>query len=126
MTIQKNDVEQMELHLIEAIKCSDIAFLDKTIHDDLLCMGPDGGTITKQMDMESHRKGDMVVEKLEHHIEDIRIMDDVAVCTIVYDTKGKMMGNPIAGKFKYIRVWKQFDEGLKVVAAACFQLRVEN
>lgn len=122
MTIQSRDIEQMELRLIEAIKHSDIAFLDKTIHDDLLCVGPDGSTITKQMDLDSHRRGDMVVEQLTHEIEDARIIGNTAICIIIYDTKGKMMGNPIEGKFKYIRTWKQFDDGLKVIAAACFKI----
>ena len=112
----------MEVRLIEAIKQSDIPFLDKTIHDDLLCLGPDGGTITKQMDLDSHKRGDMVVQKLEHQVGDINVIGDTAVSTIIYDTKGSMMGNPIEGKFKYIRVWKQFDDGLKVIAAACFQM----
>lgn len=122
MTIQRADVEQMELHLVEAIRQSNIPFLDKTIHDDLLCMGPDGSTITKQMDLDSHKRGDMVVERLTCEIQDIRIIADTAICTTMYDTKGRMMGNPIEGKFRYIRVWKEFEDGLKVIAAACFQI----
>ncbi|WP_242927581.1 nuclear transport factor 2 family protein [Pontibacter vulgaris] len=122
MDIQRSEIEKMEMLLIEGIKKSDINFLDKTIHDDLLCMGPDGRTITKAMDLASHKAGEMIVEELTPTIEDIRIIGDTAVSTIVYDTKGSMLGNPIEGKFKYIRVWKMFDDGLKVIAASCFKL----
>jgi ketosteroid isomerase-like protein len=122
MPLEKLSIERMELELIAAIRKSDIVFIEQTIHDDLLCLAPNGQTITKQMDLASHRAGQMVVEELHPSIEDIRIIDDCAVCTIVYDTKGTMMGNPISGKFKYIRVWKEFSDGLKVIAASCFQL----
>ncbi len=122
MDIQRSDIEKMEMLLIEGIKKSDISFLDKTIHEDLLCIGPDGRTITKEMDLTSHKAGEMVVEELTPTIEDIHIIGDTAVSTIVYDTKGRMLGNPIEGKFKYIRVWKMFVDGLKVIAASCFKL----
>jgi hypothetical protein len=122
MKLDKSLIEKMELELIAAIIKGDIVFLERTIHDDLLCIGPNGQTITKQMDLASHKAGEMVVDELHPTIEDIRIINDCAVCMITYDTKGKMLGNPISGKFKYIRVWKQFNEGLKVIAASCFQI----
>ncbi len=122
MEIKKSDIEEMEFRLIEGIKKSDIVFLDKTIHDDLLCMIPNGQIITKEMDLNSHKAGEMVVDTLGLTIEDIRIIGDTAVSVVIYDTKGKMLGNPIEGKFKYIRVWKRFDEDLKVIAASCFQV----
>lgn len=122
MSITKIDIQTKELELIEGIKKSDIDFLDKVLHTDLLCMIPNGTTITKEMDLASHRAAQMVVEKLECTIEEIQIIDDTAIVTVVYDTKGKMLGNPIEGKFKYLRVWKQFDDGLKVIAVSCFAL----
>ncbi len=36
MEITKAEIEKMEFLLVEGIKSSDIDFLDKTIHDDLL------------------------------------------------------------------------------------------
>jgi hypothetical protein len=122
MEITKADIEKMEFLLVEGIKSSDIDFLDKTIHDDLLCIAPDGKTITKQMDLNAHKAGEMVVDKLDAQIEDIRIIGDTAVSTTVYDAKGKMLGNPIEATLKYIRVWKMFPDGLKVIAASCFKI----
>jgi ketosteroid isomerase-like protein len=122
MVLEKSAIEKLELELIAAVMKSDIVFLEQIIHDDLLCLAPNGQTITKQMDLDSHRAGQMVVDELHPTIEDIRIVEDCAVCTIVYDTKGKMLGNPISGKYKYIRVWKKFPDGVKVIAASCFQL----
>lgn len=61
---------------------------------------------------------EMIVHKLDLTIEDMRITGDTAVCTVVYDTQGVMMGQPIAGKFRYLRVWRRFGSELKVIAAS--------
>ena len=121
MQISTQDIEQMELLLAEAIKKGDIVFLEKTIHDDLLCLAPNGEMVTKAADMASHRAGTMVVDYLKPSVEQINIVDDIAIAVVNYNTKGKMMGKPIEGKFRYLRVWKKFNEGLKVVAASCLQ-----
>jgi ketosteroid isomerase-like protein len=120
--INKNDIENAEKELVLAIKTSDLAKLDRTIHDDLLCLVPNGGIITKAMDFESHRRGDMKVERLEMKVEQINLADDLAISVVVYETSGTMLGQPITGKFRYLRTWKKFADRLKVVSAACFQV----
>lgn len=57
---------------------TNIRYLDRILHDDLLFIIPNGQTITKQMDLESHRRGDMTVESLVPDFENIRILGDVA------------------------------------------------
>jgi hypothetical protein len=122
MTISKDSVLESERMLIEGIKKSDVAFLNNILHDDLLFIAPNGQVITKQMDLDSHRRGDMVVESLIPDIEDIKILGDTATVIVVYDTKGSMLGNPIRGKFRYIRIWKESGDRLKVIGGACFML----
>jgi len=46
----------------------------------------------------------------------------MAIVVAIYDTKGIMLGNPIQGQFRYIRIWKQLNDGLKVIGGNCFQL----
>ncbi|MGJ1417307.1 hypothetical protein ACR784_18070 [Sphingobacterium multivorum] len=36
--------------------------------------------------------------------------------------KGKVMGTPLEGKFRYFRVWKRIDNTLKVIGASFMQL----
>lgn len=123
MAIDKKDIEKLEILLIEGIKNSDLEFLDKVMHDDLLGIGPDGHIITKEMDLTSHREGTMIVDELSTTINDIQIIDDTAIVIITYDTKGKMLGNPIEGKFRYNRIWKKFDDGLKIITVSCIQVQ---
>jgi ketosteroid isomerase-like protein len=122
MKISREDVFHMETVLVKAIKSSDVELLDSILHDDLLFIAPNGQVITKQMDLDSHRAGEMSVEQLLPTVEEVKIVDDTAVAVVVYSTKGAMLGNPIQGQFRYIRVWKQFSDGLKVIAGSCFKL----
>ncbi len=122
MNLDKKDIKKMELLLIEGIKSSKLDFLNKVMHDNLLGIGPGGQIITKEMDLASHRAGTMVVEELSPNIDDIQIIEDTAVVIVTYDTKGKMLGTPIEGRFKYNRVWKKFDDGLKIIAVSCMQV----
>lgn len=122
MTFDKDAILESEHGLIEAICKSDIPYLTRILHDDLLFIIPNGQTITKQMDLDSHRRGDMVVESLTPTFEEIRILGDLATVIVVYDTKGSMLGNPIQGKFRYIRMWKEHGDGPKVIGGACFML----
>jgi hypothetical protein len=120
--ISKEDIEKMELLLADGIKRNDIVFLEKVMHDNLLGIAPNGETITKEMDLASHRAGEMVVHELDATIEEIKIIGDSAVSIVTYDTSGLILGNPVEGRFKYVRVWKEFADGLKVISAGCFQI----
>ncbi|WP_199200251.1 nuclear transport factor 2 family protein [Adhaeribacter arboris] len=112
----------MENKLLQGIKSSDVELLDQMLHDDLLFITPNGQVVTKEMDLASHKAGEMEVEHLLATFEDVKIIGDNAIVVVVYDTKGKMLGNPIQGQFRYIRVWKMFTDGLKVIGGSCFQV----
>jgi hypothetical protein len=120
--MRKEEIIEIENKLVQGIKSSDIKLLDKILHDDLLFIAPNGQIITKEMDLASHRAGEMEVEQLIANFEDIKIIGDNAIVVVVYDTKGKMLGNSIQGQFRYIRIWKMFDVGLKVIGGSCFKI----
>jgi ketosteroid isomerase-like protein len=122
MEIRKEEIIELEQKLIKGISASDIQFLNDILHDDLLFIAPNGNVITKEMDLTSHKSGEMEVKKIIPIIEAINIIDDCAIVVIVYDTKGKMLGNPIQGRFRYIRIWKRFNDGFKVIAGSCFDI----
>jgi len=122
MNIEKKDIEKMEHLLIEGIKSSNLDLLNKVMHEDLLGIGSNGQIITKEMDLNSHREGTMVVEELKSTINNIQIIGDTAIVIITYDTKGKMLGNPISGRFRYNRIWKKIDNELKIIAVSCMHV----
>ena len=83
---------------------------------------PTGETITKEFDLNTYRSGKMKIDSLEASDQIINSIDDSAVVTVSISLKGTYDNNPINGVFKYIRVWKQFDGNLKVIAGSCIQL----
>ena len=118
-TIDKALVIESENLLIAAMKAGNIEALDSLLHDDLLFITPDGQAITKKMDLDSHRSGTMIVDEINPEIENINIIGDTAVITIAIAAKGSMLGQPIEGRFRYIRVWKLVCNTLKVIAGSC-------
>jgi ketosteroid isomerase-like protein len=112
-----------EIELLTAIKTADVAALDKLLHDDLLFNLPEGQTITKEFDLETYRSGKVKIETLEAADQIINIIEDTAVVSVIILLKGTYDNNPIANSFRYIRVWKQFGESLKVIAGSCVALQ---
>ncbi|MBS7256422.1 nuclear transport factor 2 family protein [Flavobacterium branchiicola] len=115
-------VTNAEIELLTAIKNADVLTLERMLHDDLLFNLPDGNTITKEVDLNTYRSGKMKIEALEASDQIINIIGDLAVVAVVIALKGTYDQNQIEGVFKYIRVWKQFDEELKVIAGSCITL----
>lgn len=118
-----NAVLNAEIELLTAIKKADVFSLEKFLHDDLLFNLPDGQTITKELDLNSHRSGKMHIDALEASDQIINIIGDTAVVGVTVLLKGIYDNQPLNGVFRYIRVWKQFDENLKVIAGSCIELK---
>jgi len=120
--ITREDVVEAEKKLFSAQLTSNVDILDQLLHDDLVAIAPTGQIITKEMDLNSHRAKTMIIEDASTAIDDIRIIGDTALSIITMSAKGKMMGAPLEGQFRYFRVWKRFDDTLKVVGASFMQL----
>lgn len=115
--IQK-DILQQEMQLYKAMKESDLDLLDDLLHDDLLFVLPSGDTITKEMDLNVYREGKLKIIDLNPTIEQLNIIDDLAVITLTVDIKGVYDSESFEAKYRYIRFWKKFDDGIKVVGGS--------
>ncbi|WP_406844606.1 nuclear transport factor 2 family protein [Flavobacterium soyae] len=120
--MEKDLIVNAEIELLTAVKNADVSVLEQILHDDLLFNLPDGQTITKEFDLNSYRSGKMKIDSLEASDQIVNIIDNLAVVTVSVSLNGTYDNNPINGVFKYIRVWKQFDGHLKVIAGSCVQL----
>lgn len=116
--ITKNDILALENQLYDAMKRSDVAILDKLLHDDLLFIVPGGESITKEMDLQTYRTGDLKIVELVPTIEQLNIIDDLAVITLKVNLKGSYHGQPFEARYRYIRFWKNFPDGIKVVGGS--------
>ncbi len=120
--ITRENVVEAENKLFSAQLVSNVDILDQLLHDDLVAVAPTGQILTKEMDLNSHKAKTMIIEDASTEINDIKIMGDTALSIVTMTAKGKMMGTPLEGKFRYFRVWKRFDDTLKVIGASFMQL----
>jgi len=120
--ITKEDVSEAENQLFQAQLTSNVDALDQLLYDHLIAVAPTGQTLTKEMDLDAHRSKAMIIEEASTEIDDIRIIGDTALSIVTMTAKGKVMGAPLEGKFRYFRVWKYVDDKLKVIGASFMQL----
>lgn len=110
------EIRQMEDRLRGAMLSSNVAELDALIHDQLLFVGPDGGLIRKNDDLELHRSGQ---EKLSQvALIDVQTEPHGSTAVVVADMAGTFKGQEFQGRYRYIRTWVRTDEGWKVIAGS--------
>ncbi|PUV26470.1 nuclear transport factor 2 family protein [Sphingobacterium athyrii] len=120
--ITKEDVTEAENQLFLAQLAGDADALDQLLHDQLIALTPAGQTLTKEMDLDAHRSKAMIIEDASTEIDAIRIIEDTALSVVTMTAKGSVMGSPLAGQFRYFRVWKNIGGTLKVIGASFMQL----
>lgn len=120
--ITRENVVEAENKLFSAQLVSNVEILDQLLHDDLLAVAPTGEIITKEIDLNSHKAKTMIIENASIEIDDIKITGDTALSIVTMTAKGKVMGAPLEGRFRYFRVWKCFDGSLKIIGASFMQL----
>lgn len=116
--LTENSIREQENRLYSAIKDGNITVLDQLLHDDLLFIIPSGETITKEIDLNTYSDGALKVEELLPEIENLNIIDDMAVITLTMKLKGKFNYVPFEANYRYIRFWKKFADGIKVVGGS--------
>lgn len=112
------DILDQENRLYRAMKESDTETLEELLHDDLLFVIPSGKVITKQIDLLSYRDGTIKIDELIPNIENLNIIEDLAVITLTIELKGSYQNEEFINKFRYIRFWKSFSAGIKVVGGS--------
>jgi len=117
--LNKQKILDIENQLLEAMKKSDVEILDQLLHDDLRFVLPSGDVITKQVDLETHQSGNLVLEEIISSIDSITQIDENIVVTLSSKIKGKMSEQHFEGNFRYLRVWKIVGDQLKVIAGSC-------
>ena len=102
-------IKRCEEKIAEAIKESDIEQLKTLLHDNLVFLSPDGSIIKAE---------EIIIE-----IERVNIDNDIATVIVTYQTKGLILGKPISGKYRYLRVWKKFGNELKIICGSCIEIQ---
>ena len=88
------------------------------MHTDLLFVIPSGEVVTKEIDLRIYKDGALKISEINSQIEALNIIEDTAVITLSMVLKGSYNGEAFEGKYRYIRFWKKFKEGIKVVGGS--------
>ena len=120
--IPNEQILECENRLLEAIKTSDIKVLNELLHEDLIFNIPTGQTITKSIDIENYQSSMMVVSEISVTDQIIKHIDETAIVALTLYLKAKYGSQIIDGKFRYLRVWKLFDNSWKVIAGSGFSI----
>lgn len=113
-----DQVLEQENKLYKAIKDGNVSMLDELLHRDLLFIIPSGEVITKEVDLKTYQDGALKIDELTPNTENLNIIDDVAVITLTMKLKGKYNDVAFEASYRYIRFWKKFVDGIKVVGGS--------
>jgi len=116
--LTKNEILNSENKLYEAMKNRNTEVLENLLHTDLLFVIPNGQTITKEMDLQTYREGNLKLTGIIPTVEELNIIEDLAVITLQMELKGDYNNEPFEARYRYIRFWKKFPEGIKVVGGS--------
>ncbi len=121
-SIKKDVIIKIEQDVLNAMKNGNVQKLDELLHEDLLFSIPNGQTITKAMDLETYSSGNMTISELTYSEQEINLIEDNAIVSVVVEMKGTYFDYSLDGKYKTIRVWKLFNNQWKVIAGSSLKL----
>ncbi|MDB5014442.1 MAG: hypothetical protein JWQ25_2644 [Daejeonella sp.] len=117
-------IEACEERLLHAFEVNDLLAFDELLHDDLLFNMPNGQTITKAIDLESHRLGNLKIGSIAASEQVINVINDHAIVCVTIKMTGTYLDQLIDGKFRYQRIWKSIDDDRwKIIAGSCIEVK---
>jgi len=116
------EIEHHELRLLKAIKENNLDELDDLLHPELVFLNPMGQILTKEMDLDNYRSGQIMIEALEPSAQRIRIIKDTAIVTVKIKLKGRYMEHTLDENFHYIRVWTNENDIWRVIAGSAARI----
>ena len=111
-----------ESDLLTAMRTSNADLLDELLHDDLLFNGPTGETATKALDLANYRTGNINLHTVEASDPRVSTIGDDVVVAVTVLLRGSYLGQALDGRARYLRVWKRFGDGWKVIAGSVIPL----
>jgi ketosteroid isomerase-like protein len=121
-SIKIADIQHHESQLLAALKGNDIATLNALLHENLLFNIPNGQTITKTMDLEDYRSGNVRIDQALATQLSTQIFGDTAIVAVTVSLVGSYYGQQMDGEYRYLRVWKKIGAQLQVIGGSSIRL----
>lgn len=118
----KKEIIKKEEELRLAMIISDVDKLEKLIDDSLMFCGPDGTIATKQLDLEAHKTKIQKISNLTPSEQVIKLYDNLATVTVKMQLTGTFGDFDISGIYRYLRVWKKFEDNWRIIAGSVIKI----
>lgn len=113
-----HSIDDAEDLLLNAMRASDLEALGALIGDDLTFTLPDGTTIGKHDDLESHHTGATRFERLTELSRSSRELDGAGTTETAVDAIIQWNGDRIEATLTYTRSWRIIDSRWQVVSGS--------
>ncbi len=120
--LSKDSIIKIEQEILNAMQDCNVQKLDELLYDELLFNIPNGQTITKSVDLETYRSGNMLLSEISSSEQEINLIGDTAIVSVIIEMKGSYFDYSLDGKYKILRVWKLFKNQLKVIAGSSIKI----
>lgn len=110
-------LREAEIRLEQAQLSSEVDVLDVLLHPQVTYVGPDGGLVTKEADLDAHRSGELRIHILDRQALDVRIQDGVGITVLTAWLEGQAGDRAFEARMRYTRAWAPGPQGWRVVAA---------
>ncbi len=112
-----DQIKKLEEKLRLAMLASDVSKLDSLISDRLIFTDHSGSIYTKEMDLHSHRSGNLKIDGLDPQEQKIELYDGTAIVSVLMRISGSFTGEPFHANSRCTRTWVKQDGSWKIVAA---------
>ena len=116
-------IQSLENRLIDAMKASNVQELDNLISNGLIFTAHNGTMFSKEDDLAAHKSGNIKIFEINTSEQVIKIIDDVAIVSVLMEISGSFFGNTEVRFFRFTRIWKATEDGnWKIIAAHSTQV----
>lgn len=120
----RHQIDQLELAWRDAVVKADTAAMDKLLSDDYMAILPNGTLQTKEQTLASMRSGATHLTAITVSDRRVRFYGTTALVTSRADVTGNSPAGPIAGSYRYTRVYVRDKQGVwKIVSFEASRIR---
>ena len=98
-------VLQLEEESKQATMRRDVAFVERTLAENYVAIGPLGTVISKSETINARKTSQLQYDSIELSDMVVRVFGNTAVVTGRADVKGKDLGEDFSGPYRFTRVW---------------------
>jgi len=109
------DIAALEQKLLHAMSNGHFRTLDLLYHNNLIVHNSIGQTLTKSAFMEPFYLGHLSIDQITTSQQQILLYNDAAVVSVLLRMKGRNLGFPFEGTYRFLRTWNSFDGQWMVV-----------